>query len=223
MPEIIGDLTFPPMLRGIMAPDPRAAAIAQARAGCDGGLICWRGGDALEVGLVLAPDVTLSRAIQMLPLSAMALRDALGAIGPPELPIHLTWDGRILLNGAEAGRSRIIASSGQEDAVPDWVVNHLIFRFLPVDDGMDVTALWSEGGGDVTPEDLLESWSRHLLHRLSEWDDGPESLHVDLTGCSWERESKDAAFIGLDESFGRLRRDGDATTMDPLTDLLETP
>ncbi|MCK0168328.1 biotin/lipoate--protein ligase family protein [Jannaschia sp. S6380] len=212
---------FPPLMRGVAAEDPRAAAIAAARAGCDGGTIFWRAGGVLDMAVVFAPDVPLSRAVQMAPLCAVALRDALGATGPAELPIHLGWDGGILLNGAEAGRVRPIVPDPAVDAVPDWVVIHLTLHIFP-DDGVG-TALLLEGGGDVDPVALLEAWARHLMHRLSEWEDGPRALHAELTAASWEREAKDAAFLGLSEDLGRLRRNGDATILDPPTDLLELP
>ncbi|SDY40950.1 Biotin/lipoate A/B protein ligase family protein [Jannaschia faecimaris] len=214
---------FPPLLRGTLAAEPRVAAIAEATAGCDGGLIFWRGGDVLEAAVVFAPDVPLLQAAQMLPLTGLALRDGLGAIGPPELPIHLTWDGRIMLNGAEAGAVTLIAPKGSTDAIPDWIVAHLLIRFVPVEEH-DRTALWSEGAGDITPDELVEAWARHMLHRLSVWqDDGAKSLHTDLTGCAWEAESKAEGFLGYDETLGRLRRDGETVKLDPLTDLLETP
>lgn len=213
---------FPPLLRGLLAAEPRSAAVEAATAGCDGGLICWRGGDVLDAAVVFAPEVALGEAAQMLPLAALALRDALGAIGPPEMPIHITWDGRMMINGAEAGRVTAIASGGAPDMVPDWLVCHIFMGFMPVED-MDRTALWSEGAGDITPGDLVEAWARHLMHRLSVWEeDRAKALHTDLTGCSWEKESKDADFVGYDETLGRLRREGGATKLDPLTDLLET-
>ncbi|CUH38992.1 hypothetical protein JSE7799_01711 [Jannaschia seosinensis] len=211
--------SFPPMLRGQSARDPWAEAMTAARAGCDGGTIFWRAGDALEAAVVLAPDVPRDRAAQMIPLAAVALRDALGAIGPPEMPVHLGWDGSILLNGAEAGQVRGMAPPGA--GVPDWLIVHLHMRFLP-EDSLDRTALWQEGAGEVMPVPLLESWSRHLLHRLSEWEDGPRPLHAEWLAAMWDR-AHDKTFLGLDEAFGRLRRDGAATTLDPLDTLLETP
>lgn len=214
---------FPPLLRGMLAADPRAAAVEAAMAGCDGGLICWRGGDVMDAAVVFAPEVASAEAAQMLPLSALALRDALGAIGPPEMPIHLTWNGRIMINGAETGRVSLLSSDTDATVVPDWLVCHVLVGFMPVDDPAR-TALWSEGAGEVTPDGLVGAWARHLMYRLSVWeDDRARSLHRDLTGCSWEREAGDADFVGYDETLGRLRRDGDTVTLDPLTDLLEAP
>ena len=213
---------FPPRLRGVAADDPVAEAVAAARAGCDGGTIFWRASGDLSAAVVLAPDVDRAQAAQMLPLAAVAARDALGAIGPPEMPVHLTWDGRILVNGGEAGGVRALAPPGA--GVPGWLVVALDLRLVPEPGAPpDRTALHAEGAGDVTPVALLESWARHLLHRLSQWEDGPRPLHGEAMAASWERASGDAGFVGLDEGLGRLRRDGGGVTMDPLTDLLEAP
>lgn len=214
---------FPPLLRGLLAAEPRVAAVSSAVSGCDGGLIFWRGGDVLEAAIVFAPEVSLAQAAQMLPLTGLALRDALGAVGPPEMPVHLTWDGGVMINGAEAGRVCLIVPTMLESNIPNWIISHLIIQFMPVE-GLQRTALWSEGAGDVTPDALVEAWARHLMHRLSVWEDGgARSLHADLTGCAWERAAKDADFLGYDDTLGRLRRAGADVTLDPLTDLLEAP
>ena len=211
--------TFPPLLSGARAAEPLAAAVAAARAGCDGGTLRWRAGDALEVALVLAPEVARAEAAQMLPLAAVAMRDALGALGPAELPVHLAWGGGIVVNGAEAGRVRGIAPEGP--GVPDWLAVHVAVRFVGGPEGG--TALWEEGCGEVTPDALLESWSRHLMHRLSEWEGDRRPLHREVTGAAWEAEARDPAWIGRDAGLGRLRRADGATILDPLDTLLEAP
>ena len=212
---------FPPLLRGMAADDPRSEAVAAARVGCDGGTIFWRTGDALEMAVVFAPDVPLGRAAQMQPLCAVALRDALGSIGPSELPVHLAWDGRVLVNGGVAGCVTLLAEGSDPEAIPDWLVVHLAIHFLPSD--ATETALWQEGCGEVAPQALLESWARHLMHGLAAWEDGPRALHADRSAAAWELEAKDADYLGLDAGFGRLRRAGGETRLDPLTDLLELP
>jgi hypothetical protein len=204
-------LSLPPLLRGHASPDPRADALNAAAAGCDGGTLLWRIGDALDAALVLAPEIPLARALQTAPLAAVAARDAIGAIGPAEMPLHLTWDNRLIADGRETGRVR--AASPRTEDVPPWLVLYLHIRFDP-----------DEPMAQVPPDALLESWSRHLLHRLAEWEEsGPSALHAELEAASWERELKDPGWIGRDEGLGRLRRDGDATRLDPLTDLLEAP
>lgn len=60
--------------------------------------------------------------------------------------MHLTWDGRIVVSGAEAGRVRAFAPPG--DGIPDLLVTHVALRFLPdADAPPDRTALRAGGAG----------------------------------------------------------------------------
>jgi hypothetical protein len=206
------DLSLPPLLTGRLSVDPRGDAVAAAREGCDGGTLLWRGRNGIDAALVLAPEVPLARAAQTGPLAAVAARDAIGAMAAAELPVHLDWSGAILVDGAAAGRVTTVAPSGDARVVPPWLVLHLVLRFAP---GAPLASL--------DPQAWLESWSRHLMHRLAEWEDGPRALHAELEAASWERAAGDPAWIGRDEALGRLRRAGGATMLDPLTDLLEAP
>ncbi|MEM7643597.1 MAG: biotin/lipoate--protein ligase family protein [Pseudomonadota bacterium] len=209
----MSDLSLPPLLQGHLSPDPRTDAIAAAQNGCDGGTLLWRADAGLDAALVLAPDVPLPKAAQMAPLAAIALRDAIGAIGPAEVPVHLDWANTIYVDGAAAGRIGLTAPPTDADTPPAWIVVHASLALDP-----------DEPLAGLAPQNLLESWSRHLLHRLSSWEeDGPAPLHAELSGASWERETQDPAWIGRDEALGRLRRDGEATILDPLTDLVEIP
>jgi hypothetical protein len=205
------DLSFPPLLAGRAAADPRADAVATARAGCNGGLLLHRIGPGLDAALVLAPEVPLSRALQTAPLAAVALRDAIGAIGPAEMPVHLEWDGHVRADGHRTGR--VVPVGIATDGVPDWLVLHVQVAFDPAEPMIR-----------IDPAALLESWSRHVVHRLAAWEeDGAAALHAELDGAAWERETRDPAWIGRDEGLGRLRRDGATTQLDPLIDLLEAP
>ncbi len=207
------DLSLPPLLRGHLSPDPRMDAIAAAQDGCDGGTLLWRADTGLEAALVLAPDVPLGQAVQMGPLALVALRDAVGAIGPAEVPVHLGWENAIYVDGAVAGGVGVIAPRTDAATIPAWIVAHVTLGLDP-----------NEPLASVNAQDLLESWSRHLVHRLAEWEDtGPAPLHAELEGAAWERETSDPVWIGRDETLGRLRREGDRTILDPLTDLLEHP
>lgn len=206
-----GALSLPPLLTGRAAPEPRADAVAAARAGCDAGLLLHRIGPVLDAAVVLAPEVPLPRALQTAPLALVAARDAIGAIGPAEMPVHLTWDNRLIVDGLDTGRVTAIAHPTED--VPPWLVLHLRLSFDP-----EIPLV------QIAPDAFFESWARHLLHRLSTWEEeGPRSLHAELDGAAWERETSDPAWLGRDEALGRLRRDGEATRLDPLTDLLEQP
>ena len=85
--------------------DPFNKACSQALLGCDAGLVVHNlSSDMLRAAIVFAPEVTLEEAMVMLPTCGIGFQNALGALAPPEVAVHLTWDGLILINGARCGR-----------------------------------------------------------------------------------------------------------------------
>ncbi|MFD1343322.1 biotin/lipoate--protein ligase family protein [Litorisediminicola beolgyonensis] len=229
--------SFPPLLTGVAVPGdaPRAAAIAAARDGCDAGTIFYDpSAPDLAAAIVLAPDVALAQAAQMLPLLAVGCQNALGAIAPPEVGMHLGWDGTLRVNGGRAGRVALVAPTPEPKHVPDWLIGVLELRFeIDLDRGGDrpeETALRAEGCGDLAPLDLLEAWARHSLNWLHRWEvDGPAELHREWTALSDEigKElavaGRSGTALGLDEELGLLLKTADGTELVPLTALLETP
>lgn len=229
-------LAFPPLMSGEeTGGDAFAHAVVRAREGCDAGLISYRlGADTLEAAIVLAPEVPLHTAISMLPLCGVGLQNALGALAPPEVALHLDWWGGIRVNGGRCGALRALAPDTDIDAVPDWLVIGFTLPFVPPsqDTGLtpDDTALYAEGCAEVSPPILLEAWARHTLNWLNRWEtDGPAALHAEWTGLAHgiksdvENNGRTGVFIGVDEAFGMLLRDADGTHLIPLTDVLETP
>ncbi|MFP7570115.1 DUF4444 domain-containing protein [Marivita sp. S2033] len=230
-----GSPSFPPLMQGLNAAgaDPFEAACTDAAAGCDGGTIVFDlSPELLRAAIVLAPEVALSKAAVMLPLVAVALQNALGALGPSELPVHLEWQGGLLVNGATCGHVRAATNVADPDAVADWLVVGFELQFmrpgLEGGDTPDVTDLASEGCGDVEPVALLESWSRHLMNWINRWEDeGIAPLHREWTGLAHGIGSevsvagRSGRFLGLDETLGLLLRTDARTILVPLTDLLE--
>ena len=104
---------FPPLLSGLaVTDDPFDAAIAQAALGCDAGLVVYNlRADALHAAIVFAPEVPLEDAIAMLPACGIGFQNALGALAPPEVAVHLDWQGGIRVNGATCGRLRSKAAN----------------------------------------------------------------------------------------------------------------
>jgi len=161
--------TFPPLMQGAaILGDPFEAAAQKAALGCDAGTIVYNlQADRMRAAIVFAPDVTLKDAMAMLPLCGLGFQNALGALAPPEVAVHLGWNGALFVNGANCGRLDVAASGTDPEVVPDW----LIVAFdLPIlltgtDPGAtpDVTALYEEGCAEVDSSQLLESWSRHVL------------------------------------------------------------
>lgn len=227
-------LTFPPLMWGEAANgDALDHACRRALLGCDAGLIAHKLGDTqMQAALVFAPEVPLRNAMAMLPLCGVGFQNALGALAPPEVAVHLGWTGDIRINGARCGRFRAAASGADPDAVPDWLVIGLTLPLYPgtdrPGDTPDETALYSEGCADVAPPELLEAWARHTLNWISRWEDaGPRALHDEWRGLAHgigeaaTHGTHSGTFVGVDEDFGMLLRDGDTTHLIPITDLLE--
>ncbi|MGG7567182.1 DUF4444 domain-containing protein [Rhodovulum sp. DZ06] len=240
MLEAEADPVFPPLMQGkrvAAGADPMLKACAEAAMGCDSGLICWAAGeDALRAALVLAPETPLEEAMAALPVCGVALQNALGALAPPEVSVHLEWSGGIRVNGAGCGRLRVAASGADPAAEPDWLVVGLELPLIPpsIDapgETPDQTALYLEGCADVSPIRLLESWSRHVLHHLSRLEDdgGRAALHRDWRGLAWAMGEEVSpvpgaagTFLGVDENFGMLLRpEGGETRLIPLSACLE--
>lgn len=228
-------LTLPPLMWGEAAPsDAFEHACMRATMGCDAGLVThFISADLLQGALVFAPEVPLGQAMAMLPLCGVGLQNALGALAPPEVAVHLDWDGGIRVNGATCGRFRAMASDTDPAQVPDWLTVGFTLPLIPAHsetgETPDQTALYAEGCADVLPANLIEAWARHTLHWISRWEqDGPRPLHAEWRGLVHgigepvEHGPTPGTFMGVDENFGMLLRDDAGEThLIPLTTLLE--
>jgi len=229
---------FPPLMSGMavtgaIVPFDKARAIAAL--GCDAGLVVHNVSDRmLSAALVMAPEVPLARAMAMLPACGVGFQNALGALGPPEIAVHLEWSGGIRVNGARCGRLRVAAGAHDPQALPGWLVVGLEVPLWPASDRPgetpDETALLEEGCAEVDPVTLLGAWARHTLVWINAWEeDGPRPLHEAWRGLAWgmgepvTQGGMTGTWVGVDEDFGLLLRVGDATRLIPLTTLLETP
>ena len=238
MSEAAPALSFPPLMSGeaVTGPeDPFETACKRAVLGCDAGLVVYNlAHDTLRAALVFAPEVPLSHAMAMLPTCGVGFQNALGALAPPEVAVHLDWGGAIRINGARCGRLRAASSTSDPAEEPDWLVIGLELPLWPKDEdggaAPEDTALYAEGCADVEAPALVESWARHCLHWITRWEeDGSKPLHEEWRGLAHgigeETRQNDLSgtFLGIDEDFGMLLRDGDTTHLIPLTTLLETP
>ncbi|WP_347832949.1 DUF4444 domain-containing protein [uncultured Planktomarina sp.] len=228
--------SFPPLFSGLAVEgqvNPFDKACAEAARGCDAGLVVHDlGANLLRAALVFAPDVELVDAMAMLPLCGVGFQNALGALGPPEVAVHLEWAGGLRINGASCGTLRVAASSSNPKAEPDWMVIGLELPLWPETDTPgdipEQTALYAEGCADVNAMELLESWVKHTLVGINTWtEDGVKALHKDWRGLSHgigediTMNEISGTFLGVDEQFGMLIRAADTTHLIPLTYLLE--
>jgi len=226
---------FPPLLQGqpVRSGDPFLAALAATRHAVEPGLIHYAlSDDALRAAITLAPEVPLESAIGVVWAVQLGLADALGALVPPEVAVHFRWPDRLLVNGALCGRFRAVAATRDPLAEPDWLVVGVDLAILPdpaVEPGThpDQTTLFAEGCGEITPLELLEAWSRHMLLWIHTYlDGGMAALHEDWCAkCDGLGQAvtqpQPGTLIGLDERGGLLLRQGDATLVLPLTQILE--
>jgi len=230
------DPTFPPLLTGHDIKSPVRAldhARAGARAGTLGaGDLVWsRNTQRLECALVLEPEVSRARSMEILLVGMVAFADAFGALAPPEVGVLYRWPNRLRINKAEVGAMHLeLSEHADENGVPDWLVLDLGVQMRPakmIDDpgtDMEFTNLLEEGCAEVTRSDLIESYSRHLLTWIHSWTvDGIRSVHDAWLERAEDKEAEitvpyngeDVAgtFMGLDESGNLLLRDGKKTRL----------
>lgn len=228
------ELSFPPLLSGVPASgaeDPFDKACALAALGCDAGTVVYNvSANHVSAAIVFAPEVGLDDAMAMLPLCGVGLQNALGALAPPEVGVHLEWAGGIRVNGARCGRFRVAAAEVAEGDAPDWlVVGWDIPLMMTLDPGENpnVTALYEEGCADLDPGDLVESWARHTLVWINRWtDEGNRPLHAEWLGLvpdvgeEVDVLGRRGTFVGTDDRFGLLLREGSKTDVLALRALL---
>ena len=228
--------SFPPLFTGQDAAgsDPFALACATAEAGCDAGLVIYDlAPDRMGAAIVFAPDVPLAKAAVMLPICGVGFQNALGALAPPEVSVHLGWDGTIYVNGGRCGALRMAAPGLPHDE-PDWMVIALELALWPPseDTGLtpDETALYAEGCAEVDAITLLEAWVRHTLVGINAWaDNGTATLHREWAGLAHGLEGEitvaghTGTFTGLDEDLGLLLKIADKIQLVPLTQTLTRP
>ncbi len=234
----MSELAFPPLMSGLevaAGEDPFAVACVKATMGCDAGLVVYRlDADRMRAALVFAPEVPLAEAMAMLPTCGVGFQNALGALAPPEVAVHLEWNGTIRVNGARCGRMRAMASTDDPEATPDWLIVGFELALMPSGDDPGLTpedtALLAEGCADVSPPHLLEAWARHSFNWIARWEDeGATPVHAEWRalahgiGEDVSMGDLSGSFLGIDEAFGMLLRDAETTHLIPLTHLLETP
>lgn len=220
-----GGLEFPPLLTGIAVPgDPVAAAVASVDQEVEPGAVFY-GTDPnkLEAALVLAPESALADALPVVFAITLGLNDAIGALGPPELALHLVWPDRVRVNGALCGRIQAFSSTHDPDAEPDWLILALdipVQASSDVEPGLtpDETSLYEEGCGDLSTPELVEAWARHMMNWLHIFlTEGFEPLHaewrVKAHGLGEDIDYPEpGTFIGLDERGGMLLKGKDNQT-----------
>lgn len=233
---------LPPLFTAQAAPpraDPFVKACSEAMLGCESGLVVHNvSAELLRAAIVFAPETPLQKAMPVMIACAIGFQNALGALAPPEVAVHLSWHGDIWINGARCGRLRAAAAHHDLLRQPEWIVIGLEvpLRHKADDrpgDAPDETVLFEEGCVDVDPTRLLEAWTRHGLSWINRFErDGARALHGEWRGLAKDIGNHvdfvlcgtryTGTFVGVDEDFAMLLRNGDRTDVIPLAACLET-
>lgn len=150
-----------------------AAAIA-AEAGA-ATLVHVRRSDVVEFAVVLQPDQPLAIARHAHYLGMNAVADALASHCPPEMGIGFRWPDAVFFDGGLIGGARLLApEAAAEDAVPDWLVFGAMVRIsarqdYEADPARRSVAMDETGFDTLDPVELIESFARHLMLGVSEW------------------------------------------------------
>ncbi|WP_282609824.1 biotin/lipoate--protein ligase family protein [Pelagibius sp. Alg239-R121] len=211
--------------------DPFEAAVAAARAGNgEAGDFHWSQRlDRIELAVVLEPDTPPADSLTMLPLAMVAFGDALGAVAPPVVAVHFRWPDCVDVNGGFVGgfRTAMADRSNGED-VPDWLVIGfgIAVQMDLTDDApgrtVHQTTLYDEGCGEVTVDDLTESFARHFLTWINRWqDEGFEPVRLAWLARLKQPEGTSGALKLKIDSLGGLQCEGSATR--DLSDVLNGP
>jgi BirA family biotin operon repressor/biotin-[acetyl-CoA-carboxylase] ligase len=229
---MLPDPEFPPLLSGhavAAAEDPFEVAIQAARSGVlAAGDLCWSKAEThARAAIVLEPECSLSKATQMVPLLMVAIGDALGAIGPPNLAFMYRWPATLLANGGEVGEVMLHVPEGVrlEDTPGFLVLGFSIAMSLPADihdaPGLarHATALFEEGCGELDRTQVVEAVARHFLSWVDAWEhDGFGAAHADFRGRMQPVDklvvalgpvTHEGRMVGIDEDGGLLLEDAD--------------
>lgn len=224
---MLPDPEFPPLLTGHAVPagdDPLSMAMTGARRGdFSAGDLFWSMAEThARVAIVLEPECSLANALKMAPLLMVAIGDALGAIGPPNLALMYRWPLTLLVNGGEVGEVFLRAPEGAAlDDTPEFiVVGFTIAMSLPAEifdaPGLarHTTALFEEGCGDLDRSQVIESVARHFLSWVDTWEhDGFAAAHPHFLGrmhradkltVQMGTETHEGRMVGIDEDGGLL-------------------
>jgi BirA family biotin operon repressor/biotin-[acetyl-CoA-carboxylase] ligase len=134
----------------------------------------WASGEGnLFLSLIVRPDCSLAEAAQFSFISAIALGEAVGSVGPALIEAIYKWPNDVLLNGRKFAGILLESKAGPDQSL-DWLVIGVGANVasFPPDTRLPATSLHFEGcAPSVTADDLLQAFARHLLSWINVWLD----------------------------------------------------
>ncbi len=165
------------------AGDAFAHACAIAEEAGAGTLVWVRRFDHVELAVVLEPEDCLSRARRAHYAGMNALASALATHAPPSKPVTFDWPDAIRVDGVLVGGARLgFPADTRNDETPAWLVFSTMIRTTVVhgpETGMRplTGALDEVGFENISAEEIIASFSRHLMAILHEWsEDGFDNI-----------------------------------------------
>lgn len=230
-------LALPPAFTGRLvqgACDAFTEALALVgRDGSDaaGTLILTERANVLDLAVVLAPDEPLGSARRAFLAAMTALADAVGAHGPPEMPLTFGWPDVLVFDGARLGGGRLgWPATCTGSSTPDWLVFSAMLILSKAgagDPGLTPgsTALDEEGFPADIRYPLVESFARNLIRTFSLWaEDGFDGIaarylaHLPTpSGVSVRIDREGDVILGESERWSLARLLREPAWLDPET------
>lgn len=152
-----------------------------------GSLVWVRRYDLLEFAVVLEPEAPLATARLAHYLGMNALADMMAIHCPPERALYFMWPDAMLLDHGLLGGGRTAwPDRCGEDEEPAWVVFGAMLRTAMSEDfesgmrraGFGAGVAMEElGFEEISPAGMIESFCRHLMLGVDEWQTkGPKKV-----------------------------------------------
>ncbi len=154
----------------------------------------------LYCSILLRPQCHAKRALQLSFVAALGMADAVSAVLPMGTFVHCKWPNDVLVEGRKVSgillESQAVALGGM-----DWLVigAGLNIAHFPTDVEYPATSLMAEGAIALSPETMLESFTRHFLAIMVTW----KNMGFEPVRRAWMRR---AAGIGSEITV-RLERE----------------
>jgi len=126
----------------------------------------------LSLSLVLRPECPAARAAQLGFVAALGLGDALTPLAGPALQLRYKWPNDLLADGKKLAGILLESEMSASDRV-DFVVVGIGVNIVaaPGDVEFPATSLIAQGVAGVTPEAVLEGFTRHFADWARRWRD----------------------------------------------------